>query len=226
MLVEAFALLQAEQSSGVLPPLRLKVAGYKSSGDEPYFQSVLQRVRELGLAGHFQFAGELDRTGKIAFLQSLDVMSVPTVYRESKGFSVLEALANGVPVVVPRHGSFPEIIEQTGGGLLCEAENTADLAAKLREYILNPTLAADMVAADGEAIHAQYTAQQNGSRTSPVVSSGASRIRYRGPVACLTVRRRFDSIQDLQPGRSQGALGLLWPPCCGPTYRRAILCGV
>ena len=160
LLVEAFAQLQAEQSSGSLPPLRLKVAGYKSSGDEPYFRSVLRRVQELGLAGQFEFAGELDRAGKIAFLQSLDVMSVPTVYRESKGLSVLESLANGVPVVVPRHGSFPEIIEQTGGGLLCEAENPADLAAKLREYVLNPTLAADHGCRGREVIHAQYTATQ------------------------------------------------------------------
>ena len=31
---------------------------------------------------------------------------------------MLEALANGVPVVQPAHGAFPELIEQTAGGLL------------------------------------------------------------------------------------------------------------
>ncbi len=143
-----------------LPPLRLKAAGYKSAGDEPYFQSVLRRVQQLGLTDRFEFSGELDRAGKIAFLQSLDVMSVPTVYRESKGLSVLEALANGVPVVVPRHGSFPEIIEHTGGGLLCEPENPADLAAKLREYILAPSLAAEHGQRGREIIHRYYTAEQ------------------------------------------------------------------
>ena len=53
-----------------------------------------------------------------AFLQSLDVLSVPTTYREPKGLYVLEAWANGVPVVQPRHGSFPELMEAAGGGLL------------------------------------------------------------------------------------------------------------
>ena len=69
-------------------------------------------------------------------------MALPTVYRESKGLSALEALANGVPLVAVRHGTFPELIQHTGGGLLCEPNNPADLAAKLREFIVNPALAA------------------------------------------------------------------------------------
>ena len=157
LLVEAFALLCADRS---LPELRLKAAGYKSSGDEPYFETVMQRVRELGLANRFEFAGELDRKSKIKFLQSLDVMSVPTVYRESKGISVLESLANGVPVVAPRHGSFTEILEHTGGGLLCEPENPTDLAAKLRELVINPALVEQLGRQGREAIFQHYSAAQ------------------------------------------------------------------
>ena len=55
------------------------------------------------------------------FLHGIDVLSVPTTYREPKGLYVLEALANGVPVVQPSHGSFPELIEVTGGGILVAA---------------------------------------------------------------------------------------------------------
>ena len=157
LLVEAFALLCADRS---LPELQLKAAGYKSSGDEPYFETVMRRVRELGLESRFEFAGELDRAGKIKFLQSLDVMSVPTVYRESKGISVLESLANGVPVVAPRHGSFTEILEHTGGGLLCEPENPADLAAKLREFIIHPALVDQLGRQGREAIFQHYSATQ------------------------------------------------------------------
>jgi glycosyltransferase involved in cell wall biosynthesis len=156
LLVEAFAQLEADKS---LPPPRLQIAGYKSSGDEPYFESVLQRVKELNLTERFHYAGELDRAGKIAFLQSLDVMGVATIYHESKGLSVLEALANGVPVVAPRHGSFPEILEHTRGGLLCEPENAADLAAKLREFIANPALLDQHSRRGKEAILSFYTAQ-------------------------------------------------------------------
>ena len=175
LLVEAFALLCADRS---LPELRLKAAGYKSSGDEPYFETVMQRVRELGLANRFEFAGELDRKSKIKFLQSLDVMSVPTVYRESKGISVLESLANGVPVVAPRHGSFTEILEHTGGGLLCEPENPADLAAKLRELVINPALVEQLGRQGREAIFQHYSAAQMATQhralISPIIARHAS----------------------------------------------------
>ena len=39
-----------------------------------------------------------------------------TLARFARSFSL--ALQSGVPVVQPRHGSFPELIEATGGGLL------------------------------------------------------------------------------------------------------------
>ena len=72
------------------------------------------------------------------FLHGLDVLSVPTTYREPKGLYVLEALANGVPVVQPRHGSFPELIEATGGGLLVNPDDPRDLARGLRHLIDDP----------------------------------------------------------------------------------------
>ena len=40
-------------------------------------------------------------------------------------------MACGVPVVQPRHGAFPEILEKTGGGLLVNPEDAVDLAAGL-----------------------------------------------------------------------------------------------
>ena len=45
-----------------------------------------------------------------------------------KGLFLLEAMANGVPVVQPRHGSFTEIVRKTGGGLLVDPDSTASLA--------------------------------------------------------------------------------------------------
>jgi glycosyltransferase involved in cell wall biosynthesis len=45
--------------------------------------------------------------------------------------SVLEALACGTPVVQPRHGSFPEILARTGGGVLFEPGDVADLAGAI-----------------------------------------------------------------------------------------------
>src|SRR5262249_39639544 len=72
---------------------------------------------------------------KVRFLRSLDVLSVPTVYREPKGIYVLEALANGTPAVLPAHGSFPELIELSGGGMLVPPDDAQALANSLKELL-------------------------------------------------------------------------------------------
>ena len=63
-------------------------------------------------------SGTVDRDDKARFLQSIDVLSVPSGYHEPKGLYLLEAMAAGVPVVQPNHGAFPEMLGRTGGGIL------------------------------------------------------------------------------------------------------------
>jgi glycosyltransferase involved in cell wall biosynthesis len=41
---------------------------------------------------------------------------------------LLEAMASGVPVVQPRRGSFTEMVESTGGGLLVKPDDPEALA--------------------------------------------------------------------------------------------------
>ncbi len=88
------------------------------------------------------------------------MLSVPTTYREPKGLYVLEALANGVPVVQPRHGSFPELIEATGGGLLVNPDDPADLARALRRLMEDRTLAEELGRKGREVVHERFTADQ------------------------------------------------------------------
>ena len=127
-----------------VPPFVLHAAGYLGAADRPYFDALQKRIAAGPLAGRFEYVGELDRAQKIAFLQSLDVFSVPTVYRESKGLPALEAMANAVPVVLPDHGSFSEMIADTGGGLLCRPHDAADLADKLAELLRDPIRATQL----------------------------------------------------------------------------------
>jgi glycosyltransferase involved in cell wall biosynthesis len=128
LLVQAFRDLVERNASD---PVRLRVAGYLGERDRAYHDGLVEQVRDWGLADRVDFVGEVDRAQKIEFLHSLHVLSVPTVYREPKGLFVLEALANGVPVIQPEHGSFPEMIEQLGGGVLFEPGDVAALRAAL-----------------------------------------------------------------------------------------------
>ncbi len=154
LLVDALALLRRDAN---LPNVRLRAAGYLSPADRRYLREVLASARRQGVAESAEYVGELDLAQKIAFLQSLDVFSVPAVYQESKGLSAYEALANGVPVVLPAHGCFPELVEDTGGGLLFRPQDPEDLARRIREIATNPVLAEDLGNRGRQAIHSRYT---------------------------------------------------------------------
>jgi glycosyltransferase involved in cell wall biosynthesis len=155
LLVDACEMLAARPD---LPPFELHVAGYLGAGDKPYFESLRQRVERGALRGKFHYAGELDRLQKIAFLQSLDIFSTPTVYRESKGLPALEALANGVPVVLPEHGAFPEITASTGGGKLFTPHDATHLVQELASLLLDSRLRCDMGKSGRDAVHAKFHA--------------------------------------------------------------------
>jgi glycosyltransferase involved in cell wall biosynthesis len=155
LLVDACAQL-AQRTD--LPPFELRAAGYLGEGDRPYLENLQTRAAAGPLAGHFKYVGELDRAEKIAFLQSLDIFSTPTVYRESKGLPALEAMANAVPVVLPDHGSFTEMIADTNGGLLHRPLDPADLAEKIAELLRDPIRATQLGLNGQLAIHDRYHA--------------------------------------------------------------------
>ena len=111
--------------------MRLEAAGYLSRADQPYLRDVRQTLERSGLGHEFSYRGAVDRAGKLAFLQGVDVLSVPATYDEPKGFSLLEAMASGVPVAVPGRGALVEIIEKTGGGVLVTPDEPDSLAEAL-----------------------------------------------------------------------------------------------
>jgi glycosyltransferase involved in cell wall biosynthesis len=140
-------------------PFRLRVAGYLGQAGRAYLAQVEARIHSGPLRDRYVNLGELDRPAKIAFLQSLDVFSVPTVYRESKGLPALEAMANAVPVLLPEHGSFPELIRDTGGGLLHRPVDARDLAEKLERLLANEGEARAMGRRGRAAIVERYHAR-------------------------------------------------------------------
>src|SRR5204863_10132823 len=103
-------------------------AGYVSRAHQRYLADIRRSLDRAGLGHEFTYHGAVDRNGKLAFLRSLDVLSVPSTYDEPKGVFVLEAMASAVPVVQPRRGAFTEMVEKTGGGVLVAPDNPDALA--------------------------------------------------------------------------------------------------
>jgi glycosyltransferase involved in cell wall biosynthesis len=162
VLVEAFRILAAQVPPG---QVRLRVAGYLGARDRRYLADLETRIADWGLAGSYERVGEVDREEKIRFLQSLDVFSVPTTYREPKGLFVLEALANAVPVVQPRHGAFPEMIDATGGGITVDPDSPEDLARGLGELLREPERRRRLGRLGQEAVRARFHVQAEAENT-------------------------------------------------------------
>jgi glycosyltransferase involved in cell wall biosynthesis len=131
-LIEAFRILRTRD---LVPGVRLRIAGAQLRDDRSYVQDQRERLREHGLLEDVEFLPNIDREQKLEFLSSLSVLSVPATYGESFGLYVIEALAAGVPVVQPRHGAFPELVEDTGGGLLCAPDDPESLAEGLASLL-------------------------------------------------------------------------------------------
>jgi glycosyltransferase involved in cell wall biosynthesis len=117
----------------------LRVGGYLGSQNQAYFESVRRQAEPLGDA--FEYIGSpSDHSQKVAFFKSIDVFSVPARFQEPKGLYALEAWANGIPVVLPNHAAFPELIASTGGGLLCSHNDAPSLAETLRQVLQDSEL--------------------------------------------------------------------------------------
>lgn len=154
------AALHAMSEAGGLPPLRLRVAGYLDRPDRAYLDEVRKQVAAWGMADRFEYVGELDRSSKIAFLESLDVLCLSSMIRESKGLPVLEAWASGVPAVLPDHGAFTEMVADTGGGLLYDPRRPEALSEALGRMLNDDALAAECGRRAHQVVHESYTSQR------------------------------------------------------------------
>jgi glycosyltransferase involved in cell wall biosynthesis len=171
ILAEAYRILRKDKG---LPPSRLQAAGYLSPEHRPYLALVLGRLREWGLVDEFHYHGTVDRDAKIRFLHEVDVLAVPSRYVEPKGLYLLEAMANGVPVVSPRHGAFPEMIETTGGGLLFEPGRPQALADAILSLWQDREKARELGRRGAEGVRRHYAATLMAERAIEVYTRRAA----------------------------------------------------
>ena len=146
----------------------LEVAGYLAPEHTSYLKAIQDKLKGWGLAGRMRYHGELTREAKIKFLQGLDVFSVPCTFEEPKGLYVLEAMANGVPVVLPRRGAFPELIENTGGGIIVEADNPGCLAKGIWSVLHDRSLGERLGQAGHENVRREYSIEKSALRATQI----------------------------------------------------------
>ncbi len=156
-LVDAFIRLR---QTGSVPGLKLAVGGGCQPFDNAFVAEQKMKLRNAGLLGDATFSPNLDRDAKLAFYRGLTLLSVPATYGEAFGLYVVEAMASGVPVVAPDDASFPELIEQTEAGVICQKGSAAALAEAIGSLLLDRERLANCADAGRQAAVQTYNIER------------------------------------------------------------------
>lgn len=140
-LTEAFIKLKQTDKLG---NSRMRVTGGRGAGDKAFVEQVRRRMGAAGVAGDVEFLAEFDSKSRADFLSSISVMSVPEKQPVAYGLYVLEGLAAGVPFVQPASGVFHELLDMTGGGVLCPPNDPDALAEAIRDLLLDQDRAREL----------------------------------------------------------------------------------
>ena len=117
-------------SPGTVPELRI-------IGDGPLREQVeafvaanpKANVQYLGRHSHDEVIDEMKRAGALI---------IPSLWYEAFPHTILEASACGVPIIASRTGTLPDVIGDKVTGLLFNPNDSADLAAKIKELFSSP----------------------------------------------------------------------------------------
>ncbi len=115
--------------------LRLRIAGWLGSQHQAYWNEQQRKLEQAGLVGCWQYDGSVERSQKLNFFRSIDLLTVPTRYQEPKGLFVLEAAAAGVPYLQPDHGAFPELHARLKFGQLFRAGDATSFVDELEKAV-------------------------------------------------------------------------------------------
>ena len=156
LLVDAFLALRRTRG---LERLRLRLIGGHTPQDRRFLRALRRRIAAAGAAADVEWHPNCPREERIPLLRSMTVLSVPQRWREASGIFVLEALACGVPVVLPRHGVFPELLDLTGGGTLFEPGSAPDLSRALESLLAAPDRARELGRHGAEAVRRRFSVE-------------------------------------------------------------------
>ncbi|OIO35091.1 MAG: hypothetical protein AUJ74_07665 [Candidatus Omnitrophica bacterium CG1_02_44_16] len=111
-------------------------------------------IRERHLE-HSVFMGPSTPDTSLA-LSLMDVFCMPSL-QEGLGISILEALAQGVPVVASRVGGIPSIIKDGETGLLCPVGDVGSFSRALSKILNDNALAASLVEKAKQTVREKFS---------------------------------------------------------------------
>lgn len=130
-------------------------------GAGPFAAQFDAQAAALGLTDRITRAGFVPHEQAPQYLSAFDLLVLPSEtqpnWKEQFGRVVIEAMACGTPVVGSDSGEIPNLIRDTGGGLVFKERQPQDLADRLATLIRDPSLRARLATAGREAVAARYS---------------------------------------------------------------------
>ena len=157
ILAEAFLRLKRRDQ---VKNLKLRIGGSFGPADRALVKELHAGFVAAGVEGDVEFFPNLSHAAKVDFLRGLTVFSVPADYSEAFGLYVIEALAAGIPVAQPNHSAFPEIVKNTGGGVVFTPNDSVGCADAIEKLLLDPAAAHAMGMAGHRAVRERFNVEQ------------------------------------------------------------------
>lgn len=135
------------------PKVRFLFAGQEEARGE--WERLQKAWSEGHLEEHAQFLGCVTGLDKLDLFLRADVFVLPS-YGENLPYSLLEAMASGLPVVATPVGAIPEIVEEGRSGFLIQPGDVESLAERIMKLLGEPRLRILMSHANREKIRREY----------------------------------------------------------------------
>lgn len=142
-----------------VPGARLAIVGRRTS----YLARVMAEVSALGVSEAVSVIEHVPHAEVPSVLGAADCFVLPSAY-EGFPFTILEAMACGVPVVGT---AIPGIVDQIvsgENGLLVPVARPAELATAISSLLADPVLAGRLAGAARERVEAAYTWEAVGAQ--------------------------------------------------------------
>jgi glycosyltransferase involved in cell wall biosynthesis len=154
LVIDAFIELKRRQS---FPGAKLRCAGAMTAEDARYVSTLQSKLEAAGVARDVEFLPNVTRAEKIAFLETINLLSVPTQYPEAFGLFLLEAMAAARPVVQPRAAAFTELVEGANAGILVAPQDTRAMVDGWETLLRDPVRARELGRNGRNAIERDFT---------------------------------------------------------------------
>jgi len=106
-----------------------------------YFSSIADLlVRALSLSKNVSIIGEVKKEKLVEIYQSSHVFVLPSLYGESFGIVLLEAMASKTPVIASDDGGIKELIKNGKTGFIVKKGDAEELSEKIVELLLDRNL--------------------------------------------------------------------------------------